>query len=70
MTARDAAWLPVIAYCALATVQPVNMSVREIVHVKYIVRRLNLGTVSASVVAFTNPQHVIARLIRFFVRSS
>ena len=31
MTARDAAWLFVSAYCALATVQPVKMSVSEIV---------------------------------------
>ena len=31
ITARDAPWLPVSAYLALAIVQPVKMSVSEIV---------------------------------------
>ena len=70
ITAREAAWLFVSAYRALAIVQPVNMSVSDTVQTMYAVRRRIFGTVSASVVPLMKPQHVIARLMRFFVRSS
>ena len=51
-------------------VQPTKINRRDIVPIKYAVRRFIRGTVRASVVALTKPQQVSARLISLFTRLS